>query len=266
MQPIRTEQRVIEDGLVRFIVRKVSSLERKQRAGAPGGTADPFLPHEPDLFVAEVSDTHLALLNKFNVLDRHLLLVTRAFAEQERLPDAHDFEALAACMADFDSLAFYNGGALAGASQAHKHFQLVPLPLAPGGPAVPMEALFAAVSGKDGVVHVPGLAFSHAFAWMAWQEAGSANALGARLLALCDQMLAATGCGGRTAGGYQSAPYNLLLTRRWMLLVPRSREHFDSISVNALGFAGSLFVRNETQMNLVAKAGPMTLLKAVAVP
>ena len=51
----------------------------------------------------------------------------------------------------------------------------------------------------------------------------------------------------------QSAPYNLLATRRWMLLVPRSRDCFDSVPVNALGFAGSLFVRDEAQMQ-AAKA------------
>ena len=44
------------------------------------------------------------------------------------------------------------------------------------------------------------------------------------------------------------APYNLLVTRRWMLRVPRSRERFGTISINALGFAGSLFVRDEEEM------------------
>ena len=42
----------------------------------------------------------------------------------------------------------------------------------------------------------------------------------------------------------QSGPYNLLFTRRWMLLVPRSKEFFESISVNAIGFSGALLARN----------------------
>jgi ATP adenylyltransferase len=58
-------------------------------------------------------------------------------------------------------------------------------------------------------------------------------------------------------------PYNLLVTRRWMLVVPRSREHFDSISVNALGFAGSLFVRNQRELDLVRKTRPMNVLREV---
>jgi ATP adenylyltransferase len=56
------------------------------------------------------------------------------------------------------------------------------------------------------------------------------------------------------------------MTRQWMLLVPRSREFFNSISINSLAFAGSFFVRNKEQMELLKKHGPMTALKSVALP
>jgi ATP adenylyltransferase len=81
-------------------------------------------------------------------------------------------------------------------------------------------------------------------------------------------LCAACGIEGRAQRGAlrQSAPYNLLLTREWMLLVPRTRECVDSISMNALGFAGCLFVRDAAQMRLVVERGPMALLRAVAVP
>jgi ATP adenylyltransferase len=64
----------------------------------------------------------------------------------------------------------------------------------------------------------------------------------------------------------QSAPYNLLFSKQWMWLVPRSREHYQDISVNALGFAGSLFVRDSKQLDLVRNVGPMAMLSAVGVP
>ncbi|MBI2316378.1 MAG: phosphorylase, partial [Betaproteobacteria bacterium] len=171
MQPIETVEEQIRDTGVDFVVRRVSSLARKaadrRRAKEhTGKRLNPFLPHDPDLFVAEVSDTHLALLNKFNVLERHLLIVTRAFVHQETLLDEADFAALAACMAQMDALGFYNGGEAAGASQSHKHLQLVPLPLAGRGPPVPMEMLFDAVRGQGGVVQVPGIGFLHVFAWI----------------------------------------------------------------------------------------------------
>ena len=84
------------------------------------------------MFVADISPTHVCLLNKFNVIDHHLLVVTRAFEEQDAAINAADFAALWVCMAEVDGLAFYNGGKLAGASQRHKHLQIAPLPWGPG--------------------------------------------------------------------------------------------------------------------------------------
>ena len=61
-----------------------------------------------------------------------------------------------------------------------------------------------------------------------------------------------------------AAPYNLLVTRRWMLLVPRTREFFETISINALGFAGSLFARNRQQLEAAVKYGPLRILRQVS--
>jgi ATP adenylyltransferase len=66
--------------------------------------------------------------------------------------------------------------------------------------------------------------------------------------------------------GREPGPYNLLVTREWMLLVPRSRETYESISVNALGFAGSILVRNEDELALVRTKGPMAVLEHVTRP
>ena len=61
-----------------------------------------------------------------------------------------------------------------------------------------------------------------------------------------------------------SVPYNLLVTRRWLLAVPRSKERFGTIAVNALGFAGSLFARDDGEMKALREAGPMRVLREVA--
>jgi ATP adenylyltransferase len=254
------------------VVRRASSLVRKEEARlqvARGAKpANPFLPHEPAMFVADISDTHIALLNKYNVIEHHLLIITRRFVDQEVLLDAEDFAALAACMAQIDGLAFYNGGALAGASQAHKHLQLVPLPLAKDGPPVAVERLFAPVQGRAGILRVPGFPFRHAFAWIAEDWFSNVGSAARQLHARYRDLYSAAGLKGVTgdAGERQSAPYNLLATRHWMLLVPRTRDCFESVPVNALGFAGSLFVRDEAQMQVVKRAGPMTVLKSVSLP
>ena len=58
--------------------------------------------------------------------------------------------------------------------------------------------------------------------------------------------------------------YNLLATRKWMMIIPRSRDAFGSIAINSLGFAGSLFIRDENCLSLLKEQTPLKILNAVA--
>jgi ATP adenylyltransferase len=267
LQPITTSETQIADGGVSFLVRQVDSLARKAAVGSrgdhpqagPRGRPSPFLPPEPELTLGALSPTHFAVLNKFNVLDSHLLMVTRHLEHQETLLTRTDMEALALCLREVDGLAFYNGGAVAGASQTHKHLQLVPLPLAPTGPPIPMEALLLAGVEDD----APALPFLHAFTRLP-SAGGAAGPEPLCLHRLYLELLRRIGIRPVPGDGGpgQSGPYNLLVTRRWMLAVPRAAEAVEGISVNALGFAGSLFVKDHAGLAVVRRLGPMTLLRA----
>jgi ATP adenylyltransferase len=270
---IPTEFEFVEQDGVRFLVRILSNLNRKKAAkekqsATSGEEFNPFLPYEEDLFVADISDTHVCILNKFNVADYHLLIITRAFEEQESLLTLEDFTAMWACLADFDGLAFYNSGKTAGASQRHKHLQLVPLPLAPSGPQIPIEPLLTAAQFQESIASdvsatptldftnvIPKLPFVHAFAPLNPHWVRSPFAGAQATLEVYRTLLHSVGTGA----------YNLLATREWILIVPRSQEHFQSISVNSLGFAGALLVRNPAEMEILKAQGPMTILKSVAV-
>jgi sulfate adenylyltransferase (ADP) / ATP adenylyltransferase len=275
LQPIPTDCEFVEQGGVNFLVRVLHTLARKDEAkkkqekeSASSGTEfNPFLPYDEDLFVTDISDTHLCLLNKFNVIDHHLLIVTRAFEEQETLLNLQDFEAMWACLAEIDGLAFYNGGKLAGASQRHKHLQLVPLPLVPDGPNVPIEPLLATASFQGSVGTIPSFPFVHAIAKFDPNWIQSPLKAASSTLECYHALLQAVGLNPaiQESDSQQSGAYNLLATRQWMLLVPRSSEDFQSISVNSLGFAGTLGVRNEQQMKILVEQGPMTVLRNVGV-
>jgi ATP adenylyltransferase len=272
--PVPTDHKFVEDSGIRFFVRILSSLQRKDEARqkeqeeyfASGWAVNPFLPYDKKLFVTDISETHVALLNKFNVVEYHLLIVTRHFEDQETLLTLRDLEALWACMSEYNGLGFYNGGEAAGASQPHKHLQMVPLPLAPEGLDVPIEPLLAGVRFEDRLGIIPGFPFLHVFAWLEHDIVFSPLDAARVTFELYAAMLSRVGLETPSANVMkrQSAPYCLLMTRQWMLLVPRSREFFDSISINSLAFAGSLFVRNREQMNLLKRHGPMMVLKSVA--
>jgi ATP adenylyltransferase len=235
---IDTTASLREENGIPFVVRRATNLARKAEAK---DDRDPFEHPEPDLFVADLSPTHYALLNKYNVLERHLLAVTRAYVDQEEPLDAADFDALARCIGDGHVLGFYNGGAFGGASQPHKHLQIVRLPLSPFGRAIPMEAA---------IEHDPTLETLPYRCRIAMLDNLRPETLLARYRELRDDR----------------GPYNLVVARNWMLYVPRSRPAYAGIAVNALAFAGALFVRDEAQMRVVEREGPMAVLKGVTLP
>ncbi|MCA9594211.1 MAG: phosphorylase [Myxococcales bacterium] len=235
LSPIQTRVEELWDGGMRFCIREVKALAHKPPAPS---AADPFLPYDPALFVADVGPRHVVLLNKYPVLPDHLLIVTRQFEEQTAPLTEDDFEVVADALAPAPALAFYNSGRLAGASQRHKHLQLVRLPLLPGAAEASFEALLSSAS------EVP------------FRQAHR-NVAGRHLAPLYREMLEELD---------SPEAYNLLLTERTMMLVPRVAERFEGISVNALGFAGALLVKDEVQRDRLLQHGPMAALIATAGP
>ncbi len=120
---------------------------------------------------------------------------------------------------------------------------------------------------REGVGTCPGVPFRHAFVRLS-RRAGTDQGLAEEAHRLYLGLLGALGIRGAQTQGEvrQSAPYNLLVAHDWLLAVPRVAEYFGSVSVNALGFAGSLFVKDRGQLEQVRAAGPMAVLQAVAGP
>ena len=256
LEPLENELHVVEADGIAFAVRVLAGLGRKQRAsqGQRASGRNPFLPYEEALRVADLSDTHVCLLNKYNAVPGHVLLVTRRFEEQESPLGRADFAALWTCLNEIDGLGFYNSGPASGASQRHKHLQLVPLPLGPGA-AFPLEARVVAAAAGEPSAPLPfPLAAANVEA-LAGREPDAAAAESERIYRELLRRLGAEP--GRT-------PYNLLATRRLLWLVPREREQWQGIPVNALGFAGALLVQGAGALARVRELGPPAILRAVA--
>ena len=272
LQSIETDYAFVEQNGVRFLVRILTNLVRKEKATKKqqqlqnkGKDFNPFLPYEKDLFVSDLSSTHLCLLNKFNVVNHHLLIVTREFEEQENWLNFNDFFALWMGLREIDGLAFFNGGKTAGASQRHKHLQLIPMPLSPEGKAIPMEAILPQTN-PDGAKTIADLPFRNGFSPLKLDPSLPPTEAANRLLSCYLMLLDQVGDEQQPRRDRNPIAYNLLITRRWMLLIPRIQENTNSISINALGFAGSLFVKNKSQFDLLKQKGPMTLLQNVGYP
>lgn len=270
LKSIKTEHQLIEQDDICFVVRTKGNLTRKEQAREEqtqkeqktGKRCDPFLPYEPDMFVGDISPSHVCLLNKFNVVDNHLLIVTRAFEEQTDLLNLEDFAALWSCLQEIDGLAFFNGGKAAGASQQHKHLQLIPLPFMADVIHLPIEKAIANMVFQDSFGTIDSFSFRHQVAKLSLSLEHSPQQAAEIMLVQYHALLNKL-CLANDSVTNQSAAYNFLATREWMLIVPRSQHSFASIPINSLGFAGSLFVRDRNSLELLKKITPLKLLEKV---
>ncbi len=271
LKSIQTEHQLIEQDDICFIVRTKGNLTRKEQAKKEqdrqeqrtGKRCDPFLPYEADMFVGDISPTHICLLNKFNVVDNHLLIVTRAFEEQTDLLNKGDFEALWFCLQEIDGLGFFNGGEIAGASQRHKHLQLIPLPFMEDIVYLPITKAIASINFTNSLGTVNSFAFRHQVAKLNLaldlEPQDAASVMLQQYHTLLDRV-------GISINSQPEQPpaYNFLVTREWMLIVPRLQGSFETIPINSLGFAGSLFVRDRHSLELLKQITPLKLLEKVA--
>jgi ATP adenylyltransferase len=108
------------------------------------------------MLVASLGSTHNLVLNKFAIVPEHFILATKAFKEQTNLLERDDLETAYACIEAYHAYArsapdgpdgpahdddsapeadptrselfvFFNSGASSGASQPHRHLQLLPV-------------------------------------------------------------------------------------------------------------------------------------------
>ena len=275
---------VVMDGGVPFVVLLGDAARKK--AAADAAPDDPFsrdaLRSHPELLVREtVFGDYALVLNKFPALPHHALLITKNFSPQAWRLTKRDLGALHRSAAAADALGFYNSDAVAGASQPHRHFQLVfndafadvlgdgalaapPIQAAVDAlgsehflwstkaPFVPHIRRLDALAGiAHGLVQLPRRAtFSVDFA-----TDGDFD----------DALLRAYAHLLRDLDLFEQPPYNLLLSKSWLLVVKRRSRDGAGVDVNALGYAGCLLARDESSFARVA-AAPRAALAAAAVP
>lgn len=253
LRPIPTRWQTLQEGDAAYVVRVIDNLRRKQSARAASNErikpADPFLDYDPELYVEDRPPAHRLLLNKFNVIEHHALIVTRAFAPQTAPLTLADMQAAIGCLAEWDGLLFYNGGEAAGASQPHKHLQMVPRALGPQG--IPMEPRI-----KAALADPAALPFVHAVDRVPLHgpNEGLAADWHARYCAQLERI-------GRDPQAETVAPYNWLATREWMLAVPRTRGEVAGIGINAMAFAGAFLVKDQRQLEELKHHGASWLLE-----
>lgn len=240
-------------GIEPFLLRQL--LSRPPRHLSAGGPRpNPFLPWDQPLQVQRLDPQHVVLLNKYPVQEAHLLLITQQWQPQAGWLGPADWQAVARVASDTGGLWFFNSNASAGASQPHRHLQL--LPRRQGEPSCPLAAsLLDQLAGA-----------APAWPW-AYRLSPRSDPAGCSDLAdLYGEHCRWLGIGAAGLDRAPSHPYNLLFDDDWFLTVRRVREHCAGFSVNGLGFAGYLLCTEASDRQWLERHGPWALLAAVAAP
>lgn len=239
-----------------FVVRRLLSQTPKHLRSA-GPKPNPFLPWDPELEVQRLGSTHLALLNKYPVQEGHILLISQQWQPQAGWLSSSDWRAVAQVGADTGGLWFFNSCAAAGASQPHRHLQL--LPRSSGALSCPLApSLQAQLRGEQ-----PPWPWSYCLS-PRLQASSALDAAAEELASLYRRHSDALELGTPQQDTAPRQPYNLLFDDQWFMTVRRTREHWAGFSVNALGFAGSLLLTEHSDQDWLERHGPLALLRAVA--
>ncbi len=236
-----------------FVLRRLLSQTPKHLR-ADGPKPNPFLPWERELEVSRLGASHVVLLNKYPVQPAHVLVISQGWQPQEGWLSDLDWQAVASVATDTNGLWFFNSSPASGASQRHRHVQL--LPRQAGEPTCPLEPWFnSQLQGER-----ERLPWLHAIS----RRTDPTNHLD--LPRLYNQQLELLGLGRANQDPKPLHPYNLLFNDQWFITIRREKEDWAGFSLNALGFSGYLLATDHSDLNWLRCHGPMELLKQVATP
>ncbi|MCB4398925.1 DUF4922 domain-containing protein [Synechococcus sp. MU1625] len=253
--PLKTSlTHLMGEGGTSFELRHLLSATPKHLRAA-GPKPNPFLPWDQRLEVDRIGDSHVVILNKYPVQSAHMLLITQTWQPQTGWLSLDDWRALALVDATTTGLWFFNSGPNAGASQPHRHLQL--LPRAAGEPICARQDWFRRCAADPTVLADDPLFRSSRVAPLTFPLTG--EMLHQIYLSLAGEL----GLGSPSNDSCPRGAYNLLLSRQWMAIVRRQTEGIRGFSVNALGFAGSLLSTDESDREWIQRSGPEALLRAV---
>ncbi|KAK7914872.1 histidine triad-like protein [Apiospora marii] len=239
----------------------------------PGEKKKPFNPFEnplPSMTVAQLPPGHVLVLNKFAIVPEHFILATRTVKPQTHVLEADDIAAAYACIRAYhedaddagqELFAFFNSGPHSGASQPHRHIQLLPvaqmragLEGADGGSD--WSVMADALSSRSSEADVPFAVLTDRIASGATAE--QLHAAYVRLYKDAVRLLHPDENENVTGEGEARISYNLALTRTTMALCPRvaegatirsqsGEEEVGPVALNGTVLGGTALVKNEAE-------------------
>jgi ATP adenylyltransferase/5',5'''-P-1,P-4-tetraphosphate phosphorylase II len=221
------------------------------------GPGSDLVDADPELVVTKVSGTHLLVLNRYCVFrPQYLILTLDSFKRQTETLDEADLSAAWSVLQNMktDHFIIFNCGPEAGCSRIHKHMQVIPRPTD-----------FTLFPDKEGL-DLSAVPFKYYIKRLSGQGKTSANlpySLLETYKSLCTEARAAWQSSAKGKSEY--LPHNMVLTKRWILVLPRRKCEVNGASANAAGMMGMVWVTNENQMDHWKEFGPAKVLAELGI-
>ena len=232
-----------------FIIRRLDTSKFKIDIKI-GTKINPFNPWEQILEIGKIGEYHQLILNKYPVQLGHILLITNKWMPQNGWLDLNDWDAIKTVNNDTSGLWFFNSGPLAGASQPHRHIQLLRRGLNEN--ICPREDWFLNFEkcklNKKFLKNIVVSSFDFSRDIRTIYD-------------IYVKLSKKIGLGDPLIDKKPKKPYNLLITNNWIALIKRANDKIFGFSVNALGFAGYLLVTEKSDTKYLKLHGPENLLE-----
>ncbi len=222
-----------------------------------GPKRNPFIPWDTRLEIQPINDKHTLILNKYPVQLGHMLLITNTWKPQNGWLNLDDFEAIRNVDNDTTGLWFFNSSKEAGASQPHRHFQLLPRHF--NEIVCPRYKWFCSLLNNNKDDNISDI--SRCISIKPRDTNNESNSYG--LYNSYRSMVNEMNLGDIDIISKPLKPYNLLITSEWIALITRATERSNGFSINALGFAGYFLGTKKSNVDILIKFGPDEILKDV---
>lgn len=211
--------------------------------------------------LGSIGSTHFVVANRFSYAKPHLMLLTSDGHKRQYDPlNESDLGAAWTLLdaIDGDATVFFNCGRDGGCSRLHKHMQLIPTP----------AHTFASFLDSEG-----GEEPSVPFRWF-YRRLEPQHVTPADLGRVYNDLLAqATSVAEGLAEHADSAPpgaacpHNMVLTKRWMVVIPRRRAAVNKqAGANSMGMLGYIAIATRDEIDGWVRRGLVESLKVLGVP
>ena len=251
----------------------------------PRKVFNPFAEPSAALKITDLGSSHFLVLNKFAIVPEHFILATTEFKPQTHVLEESDLEATFACIEAYEAarrkdeergerdgelgggdglFAFFNCGPHSGASQPHRHIQLLPIARIKDG--LEHDTQWSLLTDKLTTQRAPFRTFAERIRLgMTGQELYSVYLRLYReaCRAVAEQLGRANYEGEAPAEGEARISYNMAMTKDTLVICPRTAEGvhilsqqgdvLGTLSLNGTVLAGTALVKNELEWEALSK-------------